>query len=39
MVLRRQFIDFLRETLYKHASENMEAAGPEKKGAFFLLLQ
>ena len=32
LVLRSQFFDFLRETLYKHALEHLEAAGPEKNG-------
>ena len=35
LVLRSQFFDFLRETLYKHALEHLEAAGPEKKAHFF----
>ena len=34
LVLRSQFFDFLRE---KHALEHLEAAGPEKKWAVFLL--
>ena len=37
MVLRRQFIDFLRETLYKHAVEHLEAAGLEEQGSLLLL--
>ena len=37
LVLRSQFFDFLRETLYKHALEHLAAVGPEKKGIFFLL--
>ena len=32
VVLRSQFFDFLRETLYKHALEHLEAAGPNKTG-------
>ena len=36
-VLRSQFFDLLRKTLYKHALEQLEAAGPEKKGSFFFL--
>ena len=35
LVLRSQFFDFLRETLYKYALEHLKAAGPEKKGTFF----
>ena len=35
VVLRSQFFDFLRETLYKHALEHLEAAGPKKKIIFF----
>ena len=35
LVLRSQFFDFLRETLYKHALEHLEAAGPKKKIIFF----
>ena len=38
LVLRSQFFDFLRESLYKHALEHLEAAGPEKKGSFFFFL-
>ena len=34
LVLRSQFFDFLRETLYKHALESLEAAGAEKKKGF-----
>ena len=30
LVLRSQFFEFLRETLYKHALEHLEAVGPEK---------
>ena len=29
LFLRSQFFDFLREFLYKHALEHLEAAGPE----------
>ena len=38
LVLRSQFFEFLRETLYKHALEHLEAACPvrEKVGFFFL---
>ena len=38
MVLRSQFFDFLRETLYKHALEHLEAARMGKNGklSFFL---
>ena len=35
LVLRSQFFDFLRETLYKHALEHLEAAGPEKKWVLY----
>ena len=31
LVLSSQFIVYLRETLYKHAFEHLEAARPEKK--------
>ena len=31
VVLRSQFFEFLRETLYKHALEHLEEAGPAKK--------
>ena len=31
--LRTQFFDFLPETLYKHALEHLETAGPEKNGS------
>ena len=34
-VLRSQFFEYLRETLYKHALEHLEAARPEKKMAHF----
>ena len=37
LVLRSQFFEYLRETLYKHALEHLEAAGPEKKGVIFFL--
>ena len=37
LVLRSQFFDFLRKTLYKRALEHLEAAGPEKKWATFFL--
>ena len=36
LVLRRQFFEFLSETLYKHALEHLEAARPAKKESFFL---
>ena len=37
LVLRGEFFEYLRETLYKHALEHLEAAGPEKEtGNFFL---
>ena len=39
MVLRSQFFDHLRETLYKHALEHLEAARPEKKGIFSFFLR
>ena len=35
LVLRSQFFDILRETLYKHGLEHLEAAGPEKRVFFF----
>ena len=36
LVLRSQFFEYLRETLYKHALERLEAARPEKiNGSFF----
>ena len=31
LVLRSQFGEYLRETLYKHALEHLEAAHPENK--------
>ena len=31
LVLRSQFFEYLRETLYKHALEHLEAARAEKK--------
>ena len=37
LVLWSQFFEFLRETLYKHALEHLEAAGPETKGSFIFL--
>ena len=37
LVSRRQSIEFLRETLYKHALEHLEAAGPETKRVIFFL--
>ena len=40
LVLRSQFFEFLREKLYIHALEHLEAARPEKEMAqFFLFLQ
>ena len=40
LVLRSQFFEYLRETLYKHALEHLEAAGPEKEmGRFLFFLQ
>ena len=38
MVLRSQFFEFWRETLYKHALEHLEAAGPEKTWDNFFFL-
>ena len=38
LVLRSQFFEFMRETLYKHALEHLEAAGPEKKVSHFFFL-
>ena len=35
LVLRSQFFEFLRETLYKHALEHLKAAGSEKRAIFF----
>ena len=35
LVLRSQFFEFLRETLYKHALGHLEAAGPEKERSHF----
>ena len=32
LVLRSQFCEYLRETLYKHALEHLEAARSEKMG-------
>ena len=31
LVLRSQFFEYSRETLYKHALEHLEATPPEKK--------
>ena len=31
LILRSQFFEYLRETLYKHAAEHLEAARPENK--------
>ena len=38
-ILRSQFFEYLRETLYKHALEHLEAARPEKKGIFSFFLR
>ena len=38
MVLRSQFFEYLRETLYRHALEHLEAARSEKKLIIFLFL-
>ena len=38
LVLRSQFFEYLRETLYKHALEHLEAARPEKKWAIFFYM-
>ena len=35
LVLRSRFVEYLRETLYKHALEHLEAARSEKKVARF----
>ena len=35
LVLRSQFFEYLRETLYKHALEHLEAARSEKKMVHF----
>ena len=37
LLLRSQFFDFLRETLYKHALEHLEAAGLPTVNAYLLL--
>ena len=39
LVLRIQFFEYLREPLYKHALEHLEAARPEKKGHFVFFLR
>ena len=36
LVLRSRFVEYLRETLYKHALEHLEAARSEKQRFFFL---
>ena len=39
--IRSQFFEYLRESLYKHALEHLEAAGPEKEhlmGRFLFFL-
>ena len=36
LVLRSQFFEYLRETLYKHALEHLEAARQEKNRGHFL---
>ena len=38
LVLRNQFFEFWRETLYKHALEHLEAAGPKKTWVIFFFL-
>ena len=35
VLVRSQFFEFLRETLYKHALKHLEAARPEKKKDHF----
>ena len=35
LVLRSRFVEYLRETLYKHALEHLEAARSEKQRFFF----
>ena len=35
LVLRGQFFEYLRETLYKHVLGHLEVARPEEKGRFF----
>ena len=35
LVLRSQFFEYLREKLYKHALDNLNAARPEKKRSLF----
>ena len=37
LVLCSQFFECLRETLFKHALERLDAAGPEKQMDHFLL--
>ena len=38
LVLRSQFFEYIRETLYKHALEHLDAAGlEEERGHFFFL--
>ena len=39
LILRSQFFEYLRETLYKHALEHLEATGPEKNGHIYFFLQ
>ena len=39
LILRSQLFECLRETLYKHALEHLEAARPEKTHFFFFLRQ
>ena len=39
LVLRSQFFEYLRETLYKHALEHLEAACSEKNGSFLFFLR
>ena len=37
LVLRSQFFEYLRENLYKHTLEHLEATRQEKKAVIFLL--
>ena len=36
LVLRSQFFEYLRATLYQHALEHLEAARPEKKMGIYI---
>ena len=38
LVLRSQFFEYLRETLYKYALEHLNAAALEKKGSLVLFI-